>query len=328
MTTQLIATEPNPKTLAGPDLDSLRSERATAACAEASRGSSEQSSHAAERGGAANSSETGQCSAHPHPAPLSSSNRPAELSTSQQLLLQTRTVFRAVARRVSPRRVLNFALKYAGYRIEALDRFQMHLDELRVRQGENFFFVQIGANDGIRFDGLYDFVTRHRVRGLVVEPLTYYFERLRENYRRYPGVVAVRTAIHASEKTATIHVPDPSKSESLPDWADGIGSLNPEHHIRLQIPSHCIVRETVPCMPFENLMRANRVTSISLLQIDTEGYDTEIIKMIDFSKWKPKIIKFEHVSASAADLTAVMDILRANRYKIWTQETDTIALLR
>ena len=328
MTTQRIAIEPNPKILAGPDLDSLRSERATAACAEASRSSSEEPSHAAACGGATKSREPGQCSARPHSAPPYRTNRPAELSTSQQLLLHTRTLSRALARRLLPRRILKLALKYAGYRIEALDRFKMHLDELLVRQGENFFFVQIGANDGIRFDGLYDFVTRNRVRGLVVEPLTYYFERLRENYRRYPGVVPVRTAIHASETSATIHVPDPAKSESLPDWADGIGSLNPEHHVSLQIPSHCIMRETVPCMPFEKLMQDNRVKRISLLQIDTEGYDTEIIKMIDFSKWKPELIKFEHVSATAEDLATVINILRSNRYEIWKQDTDTIARLR
>jgi hypothetical protein len=33
---------------------------------------------------------------------------------------------------------------------------------------------------------------------------------------------------------------------------------------------------------------------VDLLQVDTEGYDYEIIKMIDFDWYKPNIIHFEH----------------------------------
>jgi FkbM family methyltransferase len=233
----------------------------------------------------------------------------------------------AFARRASPLRIINFGLKYIGLRLGPLDRFRMHLEQLRQREGENFFFVQIGANDGIRFDGLYDFVTRNRLRGLVVEPLTHYFARLRENYRRYPGVITVRTAIHATQETATIHFPDPRKSEHLPEWTEGIGSLNPFHHVGLGVSSQYITQETVPCMTLSRLLRENKVTNISLLQVDTEGYDTEIIRMLDFSIWKPRLIKFEHASSTAEDLAIITANLRANGYKIWQQEYDTIAAL-
>ena len=41
-------------------------------------------------------------------------------------------------------------------------------------------------------------------------------------------------------------------------------------------------------------MKKHNVNDISFILIDTEGYDYEIIKLIDFEKYKPSILIFEH----------------------------------
>jgi FkbM family methyltransferase len=46
-------------------------------------------------------------------------------------------------------------------------------------------------------------------------------------------------------------------------------------------------------MTFEELCEKHEITDIGFLQIDTEGYDAEIIKSIDFRKHNIDIIKFE-----------------------------------
>ena len=48
-----------------------------------------------------------------------------------------------------------------------------------------------------------------------------------------------------------------------------------------------------PSMTFEELCKKHGVTDIHYLQIDVEGYDTEIIKSIDFRKYNIDILKFE-----------------------------------
>ena len=51
---------------------------------------------------------------------------------------------------------------------------------------ENFFFIQIGANDGVRADESYDFITKNNLKGIVVEPLSDMFEKLCQNYIEHP----------------------------------------------------------------------------------------------------------------------------------------------
>ncbi len=44
---------------------------------------------------------------------------------------------------------------------------------------------------------------------------------------------------------------------------------------------------------FDKICDQLHITEIDFLQIDTEGFDFEIIKMIDFDKYKIKKIRFE-----------------------------------
>ena len=53
---------------------------------------------------------------------------------------------------------------------------------------DDFFFVQIGANDGINHDPLHEYVTKYNLSGLVVEPQPDVFELLRKNYESFKKV--------------------------------------------------------------------------------------------------------------------------------------------
>ena len=44
----------------------------------------------------------------------------------------------------------------------------------------------------------------------------------------------------------------------------------------------------------QELFKQQGITHIDYLQIDTEGYDSEILHMMDYSSLKPQIIRFEH----------------------------------
>jgi hypothetical protein len=44
---------------------------------------------------------------------------------------------------------------------------------------------------------------------------------------------------------------------------------------------------------FDDICKIHNINNIEYLQIDTEGFDTEIIKMIDLSKYTIKNIRFE-----------------------------------
>jgi hypothetical protein len=68
--------------------------------------------------------------------------------------------------------------------------------------GENqvFSFIQIGANDGILFDYLFEIVSTRKSNGIVVEPVVDYFYELVQNYKNYPQIIKINKAVHPDKK--------------------------------------------------------------------------------------------------------------------------------
>lgn len=200
-----------------------------------------------------------------------------------------------------------------------------------LRKYDGLFFIQIGANDGRSFDPIYQFVTRNhsRVRGIVVEPVREYFDELVVTYKKYPSVIAINSAIHNSEREMTLYKVDPDRMKGLSAWAKGIASFDGRHHTLSGIPSDAIVSEKVRCMPLNELLESHRVAEIDLLQIDTEGYDSEIIRNLDFGTIKPRIIHFEHglpaKIMSRQTFLSVSEVLHRNGYEIAIEHYDATA---
>lgn len=186
-----------------------------------------------------------------------------------------------------------------------------------------FVFVQVGANDGVSFDFLYDFVVLRKSSGIVIEPIKEYYDELIENYINFDGIIKVNKAIHPIEKQLSIYKINPTSKSKYPDWVKGIASFNLNHHKNLNINTNDIVTETVDC---DTLMNIVNIDNIDYFQIDTEGFDFEVLKMIDFKIIKPKIIKYEHVSLSLNDKNKAKELLIKHGYFIFSEQNDTIAL--
>ena len=68
-----------------------------------------------------------------------------------------------------------------------------------------------------------------------------------------------------------------------------------------------------------------------MLQIDTEGYDAEIILNINFNEVKPSIINFEYYipnTMSKETFNRVLEVLNDNDYEIWQEVNDITAYQR
>jgi FkbM family methyltransferase len=220
-----------------------------------------------------------------------------------------------------------------GYHISKIDTiscFEPCLYNLLKRR-EKVLFIQIGANDGKMVDSIYQFIKRNHtnVRGIVIEPMRDVFEQLKNNYRKFPNITPVNIAIHNSKKEMLLYRVDPAKLKQLPEEAKGIASFNKDHHKLSNTPSDVIIAEKVNCISLEELCKDYQFTKIDLLQIDTEGYDADIILNIRFDIIKPSIIRFEHglphgVMSSETFLT-VVDLLHRNGYELIIESYDAIA---
>lgn len=208
--------------------------------------------------------------------------------------------------------------------------------EANAARGSDFYFVQIGANDGrslggqtgVTDDPIYDFVLKHGWSGLLVEPVEYLFERLLATYEGQPGLRFEKVAIAATPEPRTLYRLR-EDAHDLPWFYDKIGSfhlsvLMKEKEAIPDLEEH-VVEEVVPCMSFGDLCEKHDVRHIDLLQIDTEGHDFEVLKMVDFDHLRPRAILYEHKHLSLADQKAAMTLLEGEEYECEIGEHDTFA---
>lgn len=194
-------------------------------------------------------------------------------------------------------------------------------------ESKTFNFIQVGANDGISFDFLYEFVIDRKSEGIVVEPVSEYFDELVVNYKKFPKIVKINKAVHNTEKIIEINKISPSAKNKYPDWVKGIASLNAEHHKKTDIDSNDIVKEKVQADTLMNIIDANLNNKrLDYFQVDTEGYDFEIIKMIDFKVIRPLVIKYESVNLNEDDRHNLLLLLKKHGYYLFNELGDTVGI--
>lgn len=197
---------------------------------------------------------------------------------------------------------------------------------------DDFFFIQIGANNGQRHDPIHHLIARERtlVRGIAIEPVTEYFQELKETYKDFPGINLLHKAIHNSKTEETIYKINPDY-QLIGEHLKGMSSFDIYNFTKEGIDEKDILAEKVDCTSLMELVNTENIPKIHLLQIDAEGYDTEIIKAIDFTKIKPLIINFEHRwhhnLTPEKDLFAVFRLLIDHGYKLVLNGNDALAYI-
>jgi FkbM family methyltransferase len=216
---------------------------------------------------------------------------------------------------------------------EILTRFFSHSNST------DFSFVQIGAYDGLTNDPIYPFVKHYHWKGILIEPQWEAYQRLKENYRDQKHLIFLNIAIAEQDGFQDFYRIRDGVS-GLPDWSKQIASFRldvitkhkdgvPEYGITETIPNieDLIEVERVKCITFNSLLDRYRLQQIDLLLIDTEGYDYNIIKGIDFKRIKPSIIYYEHMHLSKEDREECAQYLKKIGYEVIVDYADTIALI-
>jgi FkbM family methyltransferase len=180
-------------------------------------------------------------------------------------------------------------------------------------------FLQIGAFDGVGQDDLRELVTTHKLRGVLVEPQPAAFARLQQTYRNQPQVTLLQAAIAESEGMRELYCHCSHASMAA--------SFNRAHLRKHGIADHEIVAQPVPCHTVESALRVAGLSHVDLIQIDAEGYDWPIIRSIDFTRLRPRIIRFEYRHMGDRDADACLAHLASHGYRFMLESHDIIALL-
>jgi FkbM family methyltransferase len=192
------------------------------------------------------------------------------------------------------------ALKQPKIFVKSLDHVLFQYADMK----NDVFFIQIGSNDGRSGDPLHDLVFGNRWRGILVEPVPYLFERLKIIYQSQSQLIFENCVIANTSGELDFYWLRPN-NDGLPDWYEQLGSLRLDvilsHREKIPDIDQYVVKEKVRAMTFEQLLAKHDVVNVDLVHIDTEGYDYEIIKTIDFSKTRPDIILYEHQHLNQID---------------------------
>ncbi len=219
-------------------------------------------------------------------------------------------------------------MRSLGYEISKIGDVDLLESLIYKNYHKDFFFIQIGANNGKRFDPIFEIVNTLKLKGIALEPIKEYYTELVKNYEG-SNVIPVNKAIYSNNEKITIH--RVVNDETLPEWTKGIASINPEHFKKSGVDKSNMYGEVVDGITFDTLLKEYGITNFDLLQIDTEGYDIEIIKMLPFSKIKPRLIHFEHGLKDGVmtnnDFMEASKILLENNYRLIMKEYDCIAYL-
>lgn len=174
--------------------------------------------------------------------------------------------------------------------------------------------------------GTSDFRTQAgKVKGLFIEPVKEYFDRLPDCNKENLAVS------NYSGQIDLFYIPSKViEKNGLPSWLRGCNSVGKIHDTILKNgwESHCI-KDVVEVVRIKSLIEKHNINKIDFLKIDTEGHDCIILNdFFDTVKILPKIIQFEsNVLSDEKEVSKLIDRLTKIGYKCTKKQFDTVCKL-
>jgi FkbM family methyltransferase len=194
-------------------------------------------------------------------------------------------------------------------------------DYIQKKGSPGFFFVEIGANDGIRWDPIRPMIGKGW-RGLMVEPHPEIFQKLKANCASYQDFLFECAAISDSDGEITLCCPVGTSNNTAATSMDG-------NTVSSNLRAGASVnRIKVKAMTLQTLFEKHQVKQMDMFLVDTEGFDGPILlQLLEKTKMRPPIIQFEHVLMNQIEYGIYCDLLTREGYALLPVAGDTIAVL-
>ena len=172
-----------------------------------------------------------------------------------------------------------------------------------------FDYIEIGTSD---FDLLC--VKNEGKKGISVEPVRYYFERI----PNIEGNTKVHAAISRVCRVCDVYYlpPDVIKAEKLPNWVRGCNSIDTPHPTVRKLlggrHDDLIIKEQVECFSWDVFAERYEIEEVDRIQIDAEGHESLILlglfEYCEKSGMRPREIVFEYNELSEKqDMDKIID---------------------
>lgn len=186
--------------------------------------------------------------------------------------------------------------------------------------------IQIGANDGKRFDILNLFIKKYSPKAILVEPIKKNFTDLKINYRGQNNVFFENSAISVNNEINFLFKVDEHKLKLYDDHIKGIMSFDKSHLLKHGVSKFHIKKEKVSSISFVELIKKYSINNLDLLMIDAEGYDGDIaIDFLSNSSLRP-IIVFEYLHIRNIVFEKLINTLISKNFVFYKLEENVICL--
>jgi FkbM family methyltransferase len=226
-----------------------------------------------------------------------------------------------------PKQLRNLLWKF----ISSKSQIRAHIEDTLTYS--NGVIIQVGSNDGVSNDPLYESILLHKRQSYLVEPIDYLAEKLRSLHILNPYVKVCQFAIHPTSSSVDFFClprdADIKMGDLWKPWFDQIGSFS-RSHLTKHSPfiEPFIEKITIPCSTLNRLISDNKVEEISILHIDAEGFDLEVLGTIDLDKIKPLMIMLEHKHLPLKPLLKLVSGMKRFGYVSFVYHDDIVFLLR
>lgn len=186
--------------------------------------------------------------------------------------------------------------------------------------------IQIGANDGNRFDTLNKYIKKNKTNSILIEPIKKNFDDLKENYKECNFVKVENLAISINNEISFLYKVDEKFLNLYDSHIPGITSFDRNHLIKHGVKRRHISKEKVTSNTIEQIINKYKLTCLDLLFIDTEGYDGKLV--LDFLKIQlfTPIIIFEYIHINNYEFSEVIEKLLSSQYKFFSINENLICL--
>lgn len=184
------------------------------------------------------------------------------------------------------------------------------LDRLGRRRGG--FYVDIGANDGLRASNTAMLEFRYGWSGVLVEPIPHKFLELTQNRSRKNFFVCKACVAKEFEERFVELLYADTMTAALGLESD---IPSPEQHVKLGmrfIPQEKSFSFFSPAVTLQDILEASgSPRTIDFLSLDVEGSEIEVLKGLDFQKFK-----FDCMLIECRDAQKMEEFLAAKGYRL------------
>jgi len=192
-------------------------------------------------------------------------------------------------------------------------------------------YIQVGAHTGVSNSDPLGFLRSHAF-GLLVEPVSSNFDKLKLNFRTAISVGLLRVYNVAMCPTLGLlemfAIEGPKKIVNrLPDYASQIASLDKAHLLKARDRilqksgvdiAPFIVGRNVSCQTFDRLIDENFevLKNLRLVVIDAEGHDGRLVRQLVEADICPSLLVYESAHLTPPELSETRELLQEQGYYV------------